>query len=108
MKELLQRLSERMPERWLLVFRAHGDGIGGSDWLLSGPDDFLHTIRPQCGDIGLAPLTALLKQSLGDDFMPNRRTSGDGGVVWEVVFQDRADTEFEAVTNAYLALRENS
>ena len=101
--EVVQRLSERMPAGWTLTPFASDSPV----WLLAQEpwvDMPSSSIWPESGDMGLAPLTTLLKQEIG---MWLTQLNDDGGYscstdrYWDV----RGKTEFEAVADAYLATK---
>ena len=122
MRELLERLKDAMPTGWELLQHTQG-----ADWwslveeagAYDGAVDAYTNIYSYT-DIGLAPLTALLKQELGDK-KDNRLAihrcrynlpipPGTERDLWEVVVPHDGDfhhfdTEFEAVAHVYLSLR---
>ena len=116
MKELLEKVAKAMPPNWRLEL---GDGRVAADFLLNEAEHVRDTYElGRRTDIGLSPLTALLKQSLGDKKdnmlaihrcrydLPN--PPGEERDLWEVVKPHSGDflhcaTEFEAVAHAYLA-----
>ena len=104
MRELLEKLEGVMPRPWALKFM---DDLA---WMLAG-ESYDYIIKPGEGDVGLAPLTALLKQSfvswatdradLHDRFRFHYNFNpkpNDAGMAYGY-------TEFEAVALAYLSLR---
>lgn len=122
MKELLERLSKVMPEGFELKHH-YDDNLG--DWViietgdchsLAAPIPYIHHYHLSSidGDIGLAPLTALLKQEMGrkrelalywdgkDRWDCSTCATGSG--IWDADSPEK--TEFEAVALAYLATRE--
>ena len=103
MEEKLKWLSENMPDEWVLTHCKE------DVWYLRDngkPGDYL--IPWGEGDIGLAPLTALLKQSLYSDtyLLAVNRTARHKFFVSQVPPAPEFDTEFEAVLAAYKSCRD--
>ena len=96
MRELLEKLEGVMPRPWALKFM---DDLA---WMLAG-ESYDYIIKPGEGDVGLAPLTALLKQEMGEFTI--ERGWFDGALFWWFRDGERHATEFEAVASAYLSLR---
>lgn len=118
MKELLLKLSEKMPEGWVLKMPFT---TTTNQYIRRDSDGYTLPLSPELGDIGLAPLTALLKQSLGGLRITNGTYeaghSKAGQPYWSVWcdglrgglhFEEVSlkETEFEAVAKAYLAVRQ--
>lgn len=109
MRELLEKLAKVMPEGYELWLygRAWNFGVVGY-----GKFD----IRPTLGDIGLAPLTALLKQEIRKTHSMSMGWTGGGCelMLWRslqesdyhVGWEPGESTDFEAVAHAYLAIKE--
>ena len=111
MRELLERLSENMPGEWEL--RQYDGSPNCDTWELKKDKcpcglSYYEIICADFDDIGLAPLTALLKQSL-PGYIAIERLIADG-IIHHWKFRsgngyEMADTEFECVASAYLSLR---
>lgn len=111
MKELLERLSKVMPEGFELKHH-YDDNLG--DWViietgdchsLAAPIPYIHHYHLSSidGDIGLAALTALLKQDIPDNQLADRHSN-----VWvNPATLDFSNTEFETNAKTYLALKES-
>lgn len=126
-KELLERIAKCMPSGWTLTNFPLAEG---SD--LVGPDEFSVSMLYRHGDIGLAPLTALLKQDLvdrmghlgsvswgnswklvnkeSDDRGPENAVMDYSGMAYAAgrkeCVHSSGDTEFECVAEMYLKLKE--
>ena len=112
MRELLEKLEGVMPRPWALKFM---DDLA---WMLAG-ESYDYIIKPGEGDVGLAPLTALLKQELyGSEphewpFATRIVCPENDTWLWacwrdeQIMGGDECyfGTEFEAVAHAYLSLR---
>ena len=127
MRELLEKLKDVMPSGWSLtysplsewVLRENAPGCGAKQLTCLNPDGLVYN------EIGLAPLTALLKQELpfyevcttggGHFYARYELDQDDIGLETSLAFDGRAHremseaihggTEFEAVALAYLSLR---
>jgi hypothetical protein len=101
-------LKDNLPDGWLLNYRE------GTYWLIPKNEAnamYYCKVIPSHGDIGLAPLTALLKQEL------NKGGNSVMTVIWSPTRTDcrrgvddpiGGATEFEAVFNAYKEMRETN
>ena len=103
MKELLERIAKVMPEGWKIAGPPRYDGW--HLWQVPWEDAPPFILYPNYGDIGLAPLTALLKQDMGAFSI--ERGWFDGDLFWWFCDGERSSTEFEAVAHAYLALKDD-
>lgn len=114
MKDLLTRLALVMPENWRLVL---GDGRVTADFIFFESERVRDTYElGRRTEVGLAPLTALLKQSLATEY-GGVQTHCEKGL-WNAQYiidhnenlwleTERSSlSEFEAVCAAYLATKE--
>ena len=115
MNDKLEWLKDNLPDGWDIGKIWKTDD---SDWwmisgILSSPD-FHIVLHLDYGDIGLAPLTALLKQELGCWDVGIDTTVGGYCASYILGhFKDRVvgkieSTEFQAVFNAYKEMRETN
>ena len=119
MKEILERLSNVMPEGWTLTPEvSHRDKPVA--WCLkrTTPDSVPYGIYPDEGDIGLANLTSLLKWAVIHelDRMSFGTINDEDGQRWDAIecgdreihssWNHTGKTEFEAVAYFYLAIAE--
>jgi hypothetical protein len=97
-RELLEKLAKDMPEGWEVGMEKE------MLWILEHPESGeMHYLALAGADRGLAPLTALLKQSLPTPTATERREDGWFYQVGEGDQSRLFVSEFEAVANAYLA-----
>ena len=106
MNEQLEWVKDNMPEGWGLVIGLDGEYMPTGEYrMYENNGDFATTVYESEGDIGLAPLTALLKQELD-----GVQTTGPDEGRWLCGLRDQivafgGDTEFEAVLAAYRETR---
>ncbi len=110
MDKELEWLKDNMPKGWEI----YQSGVDEDQWRLVDREyeHMPYKMYPRDGDIGLAPLTSLLKQELGKkaEYVSNIEfyRKSDGGMEWKVIIGDDDiqcrgvySLEFKAVVAAY-------